>query len=268
MKKQEEQIYATSEISCFDSEASIYKVLFQDRTTALLKYIIDKISIDRFENKNFKLPSIMLAGKEGKQLIARAFTTSLCANFEVIQGKNLGMGGYCGSLYESSDKETVYYVSSADKLSPYSISLFIQYLRQGFVIYKSHMSGDDKTISVNNKLFIFSAYDSEKLCPDLYKAIDYHCCLRNYNDSEMELIIKMRLKWSQVDFDKEIPAIIVRNSQGCISNCIRLLSVCFLVMRGDYRSRMTVKDVEIGIGLNKAQGGIVPALPVGDDVPF
>ena len=56
----------------------------------------------------------------------------------------------------------------------------------------------------------------------------------------MELIVEQRLKWCGVDYDKEVPAIIVHNSQGSISNCVRLLSVCFLVMRGDCRNMMVV----------------------------
>lgn len=266
MKKQKEN-HLITDINCFDEEASIYKILFQDRATALLKYIIDKISIDKYENVNYRLPSILIAGKEvGKQLIARAFTNSICANFEHIQGKNLGMGGYCGSLYENSDKETVYYISSADKLSPYSVSLLLQYLRQGFVAFKSQMTGENKIVSSENKLFIFSADDSKKLCPDLFRAIDYHCYLQNYTVQQMEIIVEQRLKWSGSDFDKEVPAIIVHNSRGSISNCMRLLSLCYLVMRGNGRNKMTAKDIEIGIGLSRQEGTVPAHKDV--DMPF
>ena len=51
MKQQDNHII--SDITAYDAEASIYKILFQDKATALLKYIIDKISIDRYENINF-----------------------------------------------------------------------------------------------------------------------------------------------------------------------------------------------------------------------
>ena len=47
----------------------------------------------------------------------------------------------------------------------------------------------------------------------------------------------------------------------------RLLSMCFLVMRGDSRTKMTVKDVEIGIGLNQQEPRLVPP-PIPDDIPF
>lgn len=265
MKKQEEK--TINEINIFDEEASIYKIPFQDRATTLLKYIIDKISIDRFENVDFKLPSILIAGKEGKQLLGKVFSTALCSSFEQVQGKHLGMGGYCGSLYNNVDSEIVYFISSADKISAYSVSLFHQYLSQGFIKFRNHLSGEERTVSAENKLFIFSVNDSKKLCSDLYKAIDFHCYLKNYNTKELELIVDIRLKWSGVNYEKEVPAIIVHNSQGSISSCIRLLSVCYLVMRGDCRNKMTVKDLEIGIGLNNPQGGLVPP-PIDDDIPF
>jgi hypothetical protein len=135
MKKQKKQQenHITSDINCFEKEASIYKILFQDRATALLKYIIDKISIDKYDNRNNRLPAIMIAGKYGgKHLISRAFSNSMCNSFEFIQGDHLGMGGYSGSLYQSSDIETIYYISSADELSPYSASLLHKFLSQGY----------------------------------------------------------------------------------------------------------------------------------------
>ena len=66
MKGQENNII--SDINTFDKEVSIYKILFQDRATALLKYVIDKISIDKLEKVNSKLSSILIAEREGKQL--------------------------------------------------------------------------------------------------------------------------------------------------------------------------------------------------------
>ena len=173
MKEQEN--HTISDINSFDEEIPIYKILFQDRATALLKYIIDKISIDRYENVNFRLPSILINGKEGKQLIARAFSNSLCNRFEHIQGKHLAMGGCSGSLYKNVDCETIYYISSADKLAPSSISMLFKLLSQGSVKIRNHISGEDITVLADNKLFIFGVNNSKKLCTDLYKAINYHC---------------------------------------------------------------------------------------------
>jgi len=267
MKKQQEN-NTISDITTFDEEISIYKILFQDRTTALFKYIVERISIDRYETVNFRLPSILIAGKEGKQLLTRALSHSMCNSFEQVQGKHLNMGGYSGSLYRNSDSETVYYISSASELNSSAITMFHKFLTQGYFKFRNHMSGEDMTTSADNKLFIFSVNDSKKLCSDLYKAIDYHCYLKNYNTREMEIIVEQRLRWCGIDFDKEIPAIIVHNGKGSISNCIRLLSVCYLVMRGDSRTKMTIKDSEIGIALNCSQEGPIPPPFPDNDIPF
>lgn len=255
-----------SDINTFDKEASIYKILFQDRTTALLKYIVEKISIDKYERVNYRLPSILIAGQDGKQIIIRAFSNSLCCKFEHIQGKHLGMGGCCGSLYRDSDSETVYFIGSADKLNATSVTTLHNFLTHGYVKFKNPISGEEITVSAENKLFVFSVRDPAKLCPDLHKAVDYHCYLNKYNIEQMEILVEFRLKWCGVDFDKEVPAIIVRNGAGSISHCIRLLSVCFLVMRGNGKTKMTVKDVETGIALSHPQKGIV--VPSADDIPF
>ena len=267
MKKQKEQIYTSPDISSFDEQVSIYKILFQDKTTSLLKYIIDKITIDRYEHMDSKLPSILLIGKEGKQLISRAFSNSLCNSYEFIQGKNLGMGGFSGSLYMNSDRETTYYINQADKLSPYTISLLHKFLTQGCIKFRDHIKGENVTVTAGNKLFIFGVRNKEKLCPDLCKAINYHCYLRNYNKEEMEILTEQRLNWCNIEYQKNIPSVIVQNGEGCMLNCIRLLSVCYLVMRANSRSNMTVKDIETGIGVNSSQK-LVPAPPVADDIPF
>jgi len=258
MDKETKEKHITSDISSFDKEVPIYKILFQDRTTALLKYIIDKIAIDKYEHVNFRLPSIVIAGKEGKQLIARAFSNSLCYHFEHIQGQHLGMGGCAGSVYKDSDTETVYYISSADRLSPYSVSLLHNFLTHGHIKFRDNMRDELVTVTTHNKLFVLGVHDPKKLCPDLYKAGDYRCYLKNYSTSEMEILVDQRLKWCGIDHQKEVPAIIVRNGEGSIANCIRLLSVCYLVMRGDYRTKMMISDIETGIALNK-QEAQVPA---------
>ena len=121
-------------------------------------------------------------------------------------------------------------------------------------------------------MFVFGVNDTEKLCPDLRKAIQYHCCLQdnNNNTQNMEILVEQRLRWCGIDFEKEIPAIIVRNGEGRISNCMRLLSVCFVVMRGDARTTMKIKDIEIGIALNYQEKGLAPPPPphLTDDIPF
>jgi len=84
----------------------------------------------------------------------------------------------------------------------------------------------------------------------------------------MELIVEQRLRWCGIDYVKEVPAIIVRNGEGSMSKCIRLLSVSFLIIRGDGRRKMTVKDVELGIVLNQTKESLKKASPVKDDIPF
>jgi len=245
-----------TDINSFDEEVPIYKVLFQDLTTSLIKHIIEKAYVD------FKLPSILLAGKEGKGLIAKAFSNSLCSKFEHIQSRYLSMGGDCGTLYNNIDQETVYYISACDELSGHSLSMIFKLLTQGYVKVRSY-GRDHETVMADNKLFVFSTDHTEQICPDLYKAIDYHCFLNSYSIEQMEIILEQRLKWCGVGFEEQIPAIIALNGKT-MAGCIRLLSICFLVMRGEGRTKMLITDTEKGIALNSQQG--VP--PPTEDIHF
>ncbi len=255
----------TTGVNSFDNEVPIYKVLFQDKTTLLLKSVIEKLSIDRFENVNFRLPGILLSDGEGKELLAKAFANSICFKFEHVQSRHLMAGGSCGSLYKNIDQETVYYISAAEELTAYSISMLFKLLTEGYSKVRIY-GGNYETVTAENKLFIFSTDHEEQICPDLYKAIDYHCVLNSYTTEQMEIIVEQRLKWCGVGFEEQIPAIIVRNGEGSMSKCIRLLSICFLVMRGDGRTKMIMGDVEKGIGLNSQQG--VPAPQIDKEISF
>ena len=148
-----------------------------------------------------------------------------------------------------------------------SITLLYKFLTQCSVQVRNYIPDEYKTVSAVNKLFVFGTNDPKKICPDLYKEIDYHCYLQGYSAEQIEIIIEQRLKWCGIDYQKEIPAIIVHNGRGSISNCIRLLSICFLIMRGDGRTNMILEDVQKGIGLNASQVGILPP-PVPDEIPF
>jgi hypothetical protein len=269
MKKQKDKII--TDINSFDEEVSIYKILFQDRTTSTMKYLIDKLSLDRYENRNFNLPSIMIAGKEGKQLIARAFANSLCCNFEHIIGSHLGRGGSCQSLYENNenvDEDTIYYISSADKLTTNSITQFHNFLQYHYVKFRNPISEKEQTVRSNNKLFIFGVDDYKKLSKDIYKSIEHHCYLTDIRLDNLYTLIEQRLRWCGVEYEQEVPTIIAVKGKGSISKCIRLLSACYLVMRGSGRSKITVKDLEIGLGLSKEELQIDPADMVDDELLF
>ncbi len=180
------------------------------------------------------------------------------------------MGGCSGSLYKDIEKETVYFISSADQLAASSITLLYKFLIHGHVRIRNYMASDYRTVSSANKLFVFSVNEPKKLCPDLLKAIDYHCCLNDYlPPNQIELIIEQRLKWCGVDYDKQVPAIIVRNGWATIAQNIRLLGVCNLIMRGDNRTKMKIQDVEKGIVLNYPKNKPTQPVPVDkDEIPF
>ncbi len=254
-----------TDINSFDKQTSIYKILFQDKTTSLLKHVIDKLSVDRFEGVNYKLPSILISGKEGKQLIAKALSTSLCSRFEHIQGRHLSMGASCGSLFKNVEDETVYHIDAAEELTGSSISMLYKLLVYGSARVRTYRPGNYETVSADNKLFVFSTDDTKLLCPDLFKSIDYHCFLQSYSTEQREILVEQRLRWANIKFVEEIPAIIALNGKT-MAECFRLLAICFLVMRGDGRTKMILEDVEKAIGLNSSQGLISP--PVDSEIPF
>jgi Holliday junction resolvasome RuvABC ATP-dependent DNA helicase subunit len=246
MKQQERQ--TISHINSFNDEVSIYKVLFQDRTTTLLKKIVEQISNDRFDGNHTQYPSILLLGCS-KRLVVEAMCNALCFNFEEVQGDLLGQGASLNTLYENLSKETLYHITSADKLTNYSVSFLYRFLNQGSILCRNPFTRENEMVLAMNKMFVFSATTAENMNADLLKIIDYHCHLDDYNNEQLRIIVEQRLNWCNIEYSEKVPALIVEHSQGSISNCINLLKVCYSIMRGDCRSKMIVLDVKKGLVL-------------------
>jgi len=255
-------------ISSFDEEVSLYKILFQDKATSLLKYLIEKLGIDSYEN-NLRLPSLIISGREGKSLIAKAFSNSICCCFEHIQGDLISSGGNVGTLYEMIEHQTIiYHISKADKLYPASVSSLLKFMTQGYTSLRNPINKEVNVVPATNKLFIFSAKNINNVNSDLVKAVHYHCRLNSFPTPEqIELIIEQRLRWIGIEYEKEVPKTIVDHGWATIAEGIGLLTTCFLAMRGSNRTRMTVKDVETGIGIYAPQRERAPVAQ-NDDIPF
>jgi hypothetical protein len=247
MKQQERQ--TISHINSFNDEVSIYKVLFQDRTTTLLKKIVEQISNDRFDGNRAKYPSILLIGNSSKKLLAEALCNTICFNYEEIQGDLLGQGGQTNTLYENAPRETLFHISLADKLSNYSISSLFRFLRQGYVLCRNPFTRESEMVHTMGKMFVFSAKTVENMNADLRKIIDHHCYLSDYNDEQLRVIVSQRLHWCNIEYNEQVPVVIVEHSQGSISNCINLLKTIYCIIRAGCKSKIEVDDVEMGLKL-------------------
>ena len=255
MKKQEDK-QIVSDINTFDDEVSIYKILFQDKTTTLLKHIIEQISADKYNNRVEEYPSLLLTGDTSKRLISIALSNSLCFDYEEVLGELISMGANCSSLFETVFTDTIYYVSRADKLTEYSISQFYQLLTHGYLRISNPITRKKEVVLVDNKMFIFSAKNKNRVNPNLLKVISYQCFLQDCNsDSKLLLIVEQRLKWCSINFSKIVPELIVKNSNGSISDCIRLLRICLMIVKGELRNKITADDVMTGtVLLSGAEG--------------
>jgi hypothetical protein len=246
----------SSDIDIFDSEVSIYKILYQDKTTTLLKHIIEQISADKYNNRVEKYPSLLLVGDTSKRLISIALSNSLCFAYEEVLGELISMGANCSSLFETVFTDTIYYVSRADKLTEYFISQFYQLLTHGYLRTSNPITRKREVVLLDNKMFIFSTKNINRVNPNLLKVISYQCFLQDCNsDSKLLLIVEQRLKWCSVNFSKIVPELIVKNSNGSISDCIRLLRICLMIVKGEWRSKITADDVMTGtVLLSGAEG--------------
>jgi hypothetical protein len=191
MEKQHKR--SICDISSFEDEVPIYKVLFQDKAITLLKNIIEQIANDKYDRNNTKYPSILVIGNNSKSLVAQALSNSLCFSLEEIQGDLLGNGGQYNNLYENVHQETLYHITSCDKLTNFSVSILNKFLKQGYILCKNPLSGEQDMVHMMGKMFVFSAKDAGNLNSDLLKAIDYHCYLDDYNSEQLRTLVEQRL---------------------------------------------------------------------------
>ena len=168
----------------------------------------------------------------------------------------MNVGAICGSLFETVYADTIYYINRADELSEYSVSQFYQLLTHGYLRISNSITRRREVVLIDNKMFIFSAKNKNKVNPNLLKVLSYQCFLQDCSeDKKLLLIAEQRLKWCSINYSEIVPELIVKNSNSSISDCIKLLRICLMIVKGEWRSKITADDVMRGtVLLNGGEG--------------
>lgn len=235
----------------FESHISLYRILGQPKAVCLLTTVIECIQVNIYDQIQGRLPVILIEGElgTGKKLISKAFSNSMCADYEYVLARHASNGGGTGTLWLNSDKFTVYYIFPAEKLLGYSISNLYEILDKGFVTFKNPISREKEVVTRRNKIIIFGSINSQHIDPSLYDLIDYRVKLREYCEMDVSRIIQQRLEFMRIGYEGNIVSELSRCSRDFAQKAIELLKISIAFMRSDHRFRLTESDIQNALKL-------------------
>ena len=246
MKKQQEQKQIV-DLDQFDQTVSLWQLLPSGAGRGLkrLKIIVDSVQNDQVEQPRKPL-SILITGKQGVRTHARSFLRAL------------GMDHpheLPASLLQSSTNEVFNFFSPTRWCDSYIISslslLYNSVLKTPYeIITKGQFSIYDNVRKTTEVVPVFrplimTTHVKDNVPSYFIEKIDHIIELEDYTEQQLELIVLQRLKYCNLDYDKErVLSIIVEYGLGKLPNIIRLLKSAITVMLSDSRTILTVDDIQ------------------------
>ncbi len=258
MKKQEKQEHVIN-LDTFE-EVSLWQMIPSGKGMgqSLLKTLVDSV-----HNGNAKLKSLLITGKEGLRTHASAFIRALgIDNYNQIDGSMLHPASGLVQFF-NTDKYQAYMITNAEKITPV-VQLPICHIltKQQFSLYNFMKEGSD-VFDVPG-VIVMTTTNISKVADPILDCFDHIVEIEDYTTGQLELIILQRLKYAHIEYENEyVLNNIVRYGNHNLNQSIRFMKCCIAVMQAEGRQMLTPDDVIKAARLNR-----LPALAVGDDIPF
>ncbi len=238
----------TRSLSEFEDDVNLYRLIpgGTGKALVLLRKIADKIHQDNYESPGTKLPSILLCGKEGTRLHARALINSLCLeDIRECDSRFFDNGMNSKELFEASDFNSVHIITNVEQLRPSQEAVIWQFLRMGWCSYHNFARQARELVHCNG-MIILTTSDFSKVPKSITSAIDYKIGIEPYNQSQQELIVHQQLKFCGIDYldDEEILKKIVDFGCNQLELIFDLLKVCILLAQTDNQNILTMSLVK------------------------
>jgi hypothetical protein len=239
-----EQIIKT--IDDFEIDATLWNIFTggSGKALILLKKIVDSVQWQKVD----KMPSILLYGDEGKQLLVQAFCNSLAIDdITEFEAKYFDVNSI-EFLFETKPHNLL--IKNIESLSPYNEPYIWQCLKNSHFQKYDHSTRGISYIYCN--LIILTASNIDSVPSQLLNLVDYKIKVERFTAEQLELLILQRLKYLNISTsDSETNKILKQIVEiGMdLKNTIGLLKRCITVMHSEGRDNLTLKDVELAIKL-------------------
>ena len=249
MKKQKEQ-QQVYEIDDFQNHCNLWNIVSGGDSSGILmlRTLVDSIQATSYARPGSKMPSILIVGKEGKQLATKALINSLAiADARFCHGSYLDYGYGSCQLFDGSLINTAHIITNIEYLSRTGEAVIWRYLNNGRC---NHYNFDTRKYDIVlhcNGLIILTAedIDSAPVPETIVKAVDHIITLQDYTTAQLEIVVHQQLKFCGIEYESEqVTKEIVGKSPQGISQVMQFLKVCVMVLRAEMAVCLTVEIVE------------------------
>ena len=236
-----EQIIKT--IDDFEIDATLWNIFTggSGKSLILLKKIVDSVQWQKVD----KMPSILLYGDEGKQLLVQAFCHSLAIDdITEFEAKYFDVNSI-EFLFETNPHNLL--IKNIESLSPYNEAYIWQCLKNSCFQKYDYTKKGISYVYCN--LIILTASHIESVPSQLLNLVDYKIKLERFTAEQLELLILQRLKYCNITYESDEVLKQIVDIGIDLKNTIGLLKRCITVMHSEGRDNLTLKDVELAIKL-------------------
>ncbi len=247
MKKQKEQqqIY---EIEDFQNLCHLWSIVpgGNGKGILLLRKLVDSIQANSYSRPGSRMPSILITGKEGKMLVAKALVNSLAiVDARFCHAKYLDNGIGSNHLFMDSIANTAHIITHIEQLTTIGESVIWRYLTNGCCHYYNFITRKYDMILHCNGLVILTAKDIESVSEPIIKAVDHTIELQELTTDQLEIVVHQQLNFCGIEYaGEEVLQAIVGNDPDDVRPIMKFLRTCIVMMRAEHEDYLTVRIVE------------------------
>lgn len=265
-KTQEKQIY---DLDDFPNHCHLWSIVSggDSKGILLLRKLVDSVQANSYSRPGSRLPSILITGTEGKQLVAKALVNSLAiVDARFCHAKYMDNGVGSCQFFNDSLTNTAHIITHIEQLTPTGESVIWRYLTTGFCNHYSFTTKKYDTIQYCNGLIILTAKDIKSVPEPIIKAVGHTIKLQEFTKDQLCLLVHQQLKFCGIKYTGEqVLQEIVGDEPHNISLIMQSLRTCILMLRAEFGGYLTMEIVKKADRLCSLP---VPPHAVNDNIKF
>ena len=231
------------DIEDFEKSINLYSIVpsGKGRAVEFLRKIVDEIFA-----QGTKRPSVLIVGKEGKTLLAKAFINSLViGDVRECDACYFDNGLNSKEFFENSLYDTAHILLNIEGLRQMSEATIWRYLRHGWCSYQNFPNRDRDYIHCNG-IIVLTAADIAKVGKPILRAVKYTIHIEPYNQEQLFAICHQYLKiFCGIKYKgKGVLQNICEYGNGEVSRMYELLKLIMLVVKTDNIETVSENVVE------------------------
>lgn len=235
------------EIEDFERQCHLWSIVpgGTGKGILLLRKIVDSIQANSYARPDSKLPSILIVGSEGKQLVATALVNSLAiGDTRTCHARYLENGITSHMFFNHSTADTAHIITNIEHLKNNAESVLWRYVKNRCCNYYNYATQKFDNIVRCNGLIVITA-KNRKLVSDPLLRTDYIIELEPLSTDQKCLVVHQYLKFCGIEYDGEqVLQAVVGNTPGSMRQILQLLRACIVVMRAEHEEGLTEEIVE------------------------